>query len=223
MNRSRVALLLGCVSLAGCELVAGIQELSLMDGGGATSEGGSDSPAGDSPGDDSPAEHESSTADSPSDAPGNPQRDSGLDGGEGGNSCGTPGGFFCASLSGGMLTLDTASFVSSPNSLLAQDNALSSGTLDTALRSVFPVATTATITFDFQFQPVAVDPSTSAVLVAASLDFTDAAMNRYTLQFTLVQEGTSLNMRFEEQAGGVDGSMFYASHDLPDPSGPRRR
>jgi hypothetical protein len=242
MNGSRVALLLGCVALVGCELVAGIADLSLSDGGsGGTQEAGNDSPAGDSPGDDSPVEHESSTVDSSSDAPGNPTRDSGLDAGEGGSSCGTPGGFFCASLCqtplfcadfdehpsipgvfgtsntmGGTLTLDKTAFVSSPNSLSAQDNALSSGTLDTNLRSVFPVATTATITFDFQFQPAVVDPSSTADVVVASLDFTDTPGNRYTLQFTLVQEGTSLGMRFEEQAGGLDGSMFYAMHPLPD-------
>jgi hypothetical protein len=41
--------------------------------------------------------------------------------------------------------------------------------------------------------------------------------NRYTLQFTLVQQGVALSMRFEEQSGFVDGGSAYANHPLPDP------
>jgi hypothetical protein len=154
------------------------------------------------------------------------------------------GGAFCASLSpqttfcddfdehplpglwtsftqtGGTLTRDPAAFVSSPNSLLAQDSPLASGqALDTAVRTQFSLpAPPTTIELDFQLQPVQADSDAGAATVVASLDFTDVANNRYTVQFTLVQQGiAALSMRMEEQAGFIDGGSSYTSHPLPDP------
>ncbi len=110
--------------------------------------------------------------------------------------------------------------MSAPHSLLAQDNALGSGMpLDTTLRAsgfTLPAPPT-TFTLAFQFEPVSADTTTNNAVVVASLDFTDAPGNRYTLEFTLFQPGLGgpLSMRLEEQAGFLDGGSFYASHSLP--------
>ncbi len=74
MNGFRLALsLLGCGCLAACQLVAGIEDLSVTDGGevGPTADGSLDSSSGDSPGSDSSSSG-SSSGDSPGpDSPGN--------------------------------------------------------------------------------------------------------------------------------------------------------
>jgi hypothetical protein len=91
--------------------------------------------------------------------------------------------------------------------------------LDTAVRTQFALPPPPTrIEFDFQIQPTSSDPDAGAAVVVASLDFTDAPNgNRYTVQFTLVQQSVALSMRLEEQSGFVDGGTAYASHPLPDP------
>jgi len=132
-----------------------------------------------------------------------------------------PGAWTSFTQTGGTLTLDPMVSVSPPNSLLATEMPLAYGQpLDTAVRTQFPLsAPPTTIGLDFQFQPVQADPDAGAATVVASLDFTDAANNRYTVQFTLVQQGIAVSMRLEEQAGFIDGGSSYVSHALPDPLG----
>jgi hypothetical protein len=131
-----------------------------------------------------------------------------------------PGLFDSVTMTAGSLAVNAMASVSPPNSLLAQDNAMASGPLDTTGRKTFTaLPASATITLDFQFQPAAADTTATGVLVFASLDFTDAPMNRYTVQFTLAQIGSPnmLGVRFEEQAGYVDGGSYYNSHTISDP------
>jgi hypothetical protein len=242
-----VAGFLACGCVAGCEALVGIGNLTVGDAGVETSTGESgtgvpeagtsDAPIGtaDAPtnetgggGDDGPATGDApGTADSPgtTDSPGT-----------GGGFCASrsptpvfcqdfdgpglllPANFSGVSTTGGALTLTDASAASPPTSLSAQDNALSSGSLDTALRNFFSSlpSTATTFTFDFQIEPVSVDSAGSGVLVAASLDFADAANNRYSLQFTLFQQGVagSVGIRLEEQAEFTDGGTYYQPHTL---------
>jgi hypothetical protein len=266
--------LLGTGCIMGCQLVAGIEDLSLedagrgeaggVDGGPALSdsggtEGGGDVIVGDAAdgGEEaSPGEGEAPLSDSGG-------RDAEADGtlGEGGGDASLPTedapspvdapstSGFCASRSpaptfcqdfdegplpgnfsgestvNGTLSLSKASVVSAPYSLLAQDNALGAcAGLNTALRNFFPALPTAATTFtlDFEIDPLNVDPNSGAALVVASLDFGDAANERYSIQLTLFQQGVagSIGIRLEEQAAYADGGTFYEPHALQNmPSG----
>jgi hypothetical protein len=119
---------------------------------------------------------------------------------------------------GGTLGENPAAFVSPPNSLRTVDSALQAGQpLDTALRTQIPLPSPpGTTVLAFQWQAAAVDPSAGAVTVVAGLDFIDAANNRYTVQFALVEQGGLLSVRLEEQSGFIDGGVSYLSHPLPD-------
>jgi hypothetical protein len=124
---------------------------------------------------------------------------------------------------GGLFTEDSSSFVSRPNSLLAAYNPLASGELlDTRLRTPLSLpATLGNIVLEFQLEPVSADPTVGNAAVVAALDFTDAANNRYTVQFTLVQEQIGIALRLEEQSGFVDGGTSYSPHPLADPLPPQ--
>ncbi len=254
MKGSRVALwLLGCAWLAaGCQLLAGIEDLSLADAGegGPVPEGGYDSSgSGSSGGSGSSSSSGASGGDDSSGGEPGDAAEAGADvtpgDGEAGNSgdaqsCGTG---FCASFcrpptfcddfdehglglwtvtaTGGTIAEDTISYVSPPRSLFAQDDALTSGLLDDAARATFVLMPApSTFILQFQFEPVSTDLTPSAATVVASLDFTDAPGNRYTVQLTLAQpltpSSSTVGMRFEEQAGLTDGGTFYVSHPLPD-------
>jgi hypothetical protein len=130
-----------------------------------------------------------------------------------------PGDWSSVSEIGGALSEDHTSFVSSPSSLLADDDALDSGkALDTAVRTQFQLpAPPDPIALEVQLEPVAADSSAGAATVVAALDFTDAANNRYTVQLTVAQQGVALGMRLEEQSGFVDGGSSYLGHPLADP------
>jgi hypothetical protein len=120
---------------------------------------------------------------------------------------------------GGNLSLDTTGFVSPPRALLATNSALQSGQpLDAVLRKRFSLPSPpTTFTWGFSLQPVMPDPSTGAAAVVLSLDFTDSPGNRYSVQFTMEQDGGSIRLRLEEQSGFVDGGVSYVPHVLPDP------
>jgi hypothetical protein len=130
-----------------------------------------------------------------------------------------PGEWAAVSDVGGTLSEDSTSFVSSPSSLLTHDDALQAGQpLDTALRTQLRLpAAPDTISFEVQLEPVSADLDACAATVVAALDFTDAANDRYTVQFTLVQQGLALGLRLEEQSGFADGASSYLSHPLADP------
>jgi hypothetical protein len=119
---------------------------------------------------------------------------------------------------GGALGLDTAAFLSPPNSMLAQYGALQTGqVLDVLLRKQFPFTTLPSrFVVDFSVQPVRADSTTKAATVLASLDFDDTAGDRYSLQFSEVQDFGALGVRFEEQTGWSDGGSAYTNHPLPD-------
>jgi hypothetical protein len=130
-----------------------------------------------------------------------------------------PGVWDTLTQTGGTVTLDNAASVSPPKSLLAKDSALQPGQpLDSALRMHFSLPPPpTTFVWDFWIQPVAVDTGTTAAIVFASIDFTDGASNRYSVQFTLFQNGGPLGVRMEEQSGFADGGSSYTAHPLPDP------
>jgi hypothetical protein len=119
---------------------------------------------------------------------------------------------------GGAMDLDTSAFLSPPNSLLAQYDALQPGqALDVLLRKQFTFATfPSKLVFEYFVQPLRVDSAPNAATVIASLDFNDAPGNRYSLQFSLVQNFGAVGVRFEEQTGLLDGGTAYTNHPLPD-------
>jgi hypothetical protein len=120
---------------------------------------------------------------------------------------------------GGTLALDTSSWVSPPHSLLATDSALAAGQpLNAALIKRFTLpAPPTTFTWSFELEPVAVDTTSMAAIVLASLDFDDAGGDRYSVQFTLEQDGGPVRLRLEEQSALVGGGNTYVPHTLPDP------
>ena len=238
--------LVGCACMAGCELVAGIEQLSLTDSGAGAESSTDDGPAtvdgGGNDAADGTVPADGQTEGGGDDGPGTRDGASPKDGGNTGDAPSTsgfcasqataptfcqdfdefplPGGFSGESSMNGSLTLTDASVVSPPKALAAQDNAIQSGALDTALRNFFPSlpGTPTLFTLDFEIEPVGVDPGSAAALVAASLDFADAANNRYSVQFTLFQQGASgmVGIRLEEQAEFADGGTFYQSHMFPE-------
>jgi hypothetical protein len=119
---------------------------------------------------------------------------------------------------GGTVALDTGASVSPPRSLLATDSPLGTGqSLDAALFKHFTLPSPpTTLSWSFQLQPVAVDTTTGTALVLASLDFVDTPGNRYSVQFTLEQDGGPVRLRLEEQSGLLDGGSSYVPHSLPD-------
>jgi hypothetical protein len=119
---------------------------------------------------------------------------------------------------GGSLDLDTSAYVSPPNSLLAQYGALQPGqALDVLLRKQFTFTTLpSNFVLEFFVQPIRADSATNAAAVIASLDFNDSAGDRYSLQFSEVQNFGALGVRFEEQTGWSDGGTSYTNHPLPD-------
>jgi hypothetical protein len=129
-----------------------------------------------------------------------------------------PGIWDTLTQTGGTVALDTGASVSPPRSLLATDSALATGqSLDAALLKRFTLpAPPTTISWSFQLQPVAVDTTAAAALVLASLDFVDTPGNRYSVQFTLEQDGGPVRLRLEEQSGLLDGGSSYVPHTLPD-------
>jgi hypothetical protein len=129
-----------------------------------------------------------------------------------------PGRWDVREETGGTVDLDTAGYVSPPDSLLAQYGALQRGQpLNALLRKQFTFATfPSNFVLDFYIQPVRVDPATKAATVVASLDFHDGAGDRYSLQFSLVQNFGTVGVRFEEQTGWTDGGIGYTDHPLPD-------
>jgi hypothetical protein len=120
---------------------------------------------------------------------------------------------------GGSLAMDTATFVSAPNALLARNNALPAGQgLDNVLRAVFPLqGAPSTVTLQLELRPAMTDPTPNAVLVVGAIDFVDAANNRYSVQLTLVNTAGALNVLLEEQTGFADGTSAYVAHPIPDP------
>ena len=120
---------------------------------------------------------------------------------------------------GGVLRLESSSFVSPPNSLLGRFAAGVAGQLNTALRARFPLpAPPTTITMRFQVQPSLGDPADQAVVAFASLDFFDAANNRYSPEFTLFRAKGAIRLQFGEQSALVGGGgTKYLAHDVPDP------
>jgi hypothetical protein len=129
-----------------------------------------------------------------------------------------PGRWDVREETGGTVSLDTSGYVSAPDSLLAQYGALQRGQpLNALLRKQFTFATfPSNFVLDFFIQPVRVDPATNAATVVASLDFHDSAGDRYSLQFSLVQNFGTVGVRFEEQTGWTDGGATYTNHPLPD-------
>ena len=120
---------------------------------------------------------------------------------------------------GGSLAMDTATFVSAPNALLARSSALPIGAgLDNVLRAMFALQVTpSAVTLDFQVRPAVVDPTPNAALVLAAVDFIDAANDRYSVQLSLVNSAGALNVLLEEQTGFADGTTAYLAHPIPDP------
>jgi hypothetical protein len=128
-----------------------------------------------------------------------------------------PGGWNGFDQVGGALRLDATSFVSPPNSLLGRFAAGIAGVLNAALRARFALpAPPTTITLQFQVQPTVADPTDQAVLAFASLDFFDAANNRYSPEFTLFRNNGAIRVQFGEQSL-VGGGTKYLAHDIPDP------
>jgi hypothetical protein len=85
------------------------------------------------------------------------------------------------------------------------------------LRKQFPFVTLPSkFVLEFFVQPVRADTATNAATVIASLDFSDNAGNRFSLQFSEVQNFGALGVRFEEQTGWADGGTAYTNHPLPD-------
>lgn len=118
---------------------------------------------------------------------------------------------------GGSLAMDTSTFVSAPNALLARTDALPVGQgLDNVLRAMFPLQVApATVTLDLQLRPAIADPTPNATLVVAAIDFIDSANNRYSVQLTLVNGASALNVLLEEQTGFADGTTAYLAHPIP--------
>jgi hypothetical protein len=167
---------------------------------------------------------------------------SGDDGGVTPNDGGNPIGSFCAAQghtlfcddfdehplpgpwetfheNGGTLTLDDAASASPPRSLLELASPLDAGPIDLGLRTA-PLAMPslpATIRFELAFLPAAVDPTANAAILLASLDFDDAAQNRYSLILTLFPVNDVLTLSLGEQSGLADGAAPYVPHTVPNP------
>jgi hypothetical protein len=120
---------------------------------------------------------------------------------------------------GGSLAIESSASVSPPSSLVVIFSALDPGQLlDTALRKRFALPPSrGTTALELAVRPVTADPTPGAVVVLFSLDFFDAANNRYSLQFALRQTPGGLSVTLGEQSGFIDGGMAYVEHPLPDP------
>jgi len=133
---------------------------------------------------------------------------------------GLPGPWSTFHQVGGTLSIDNTSFVSAPSSLFARYGAMPIGPeLDDVLRVAFPVQNApATTALELQVRPTIADPTPNAALVIAAVDFIDAANNRYSVQFTLVNKTGVLNVLLEEQSGFANGGTSYVPHAIPDPA-----
>jgi hypothetical protein len=120
---------------------------------------------------------------------------------------------------GGTLSIDNTTFVSAPNSLFARYGAMPMGAeLDDVLRAAFSLQNApATTALELQVRPTIADPTPNAAVVIAAVDFLDAANDRYSVQFTLVNKGGVLNVLFEEQSGFAGGGTSYVPHAITDP------
>jgi hypothetical protein len=129
-----------------------------------------------------------------------------------------PGRWDVRAETGGTIGLDPSAYVSAPDSLLAQYGPLQQGQpLDVLLRKQFTFTPFPTnFVLDFFVQPVRTDTAANAAAVFASLDFHDVTGDRYSLQFSEVQNFGTVGVRFEEQTGWSDGGTSYTNHPLPD-------
>jgi hypothetical protein len=128
-----------------------------------------------------------------------------------------PGQFTEQHNTSGSETLDPTSYVSAPHSLLAQYMALPlNGALNVVLREKFALkGLPTTLTFDLFLQPVKADTSmANALSVVASVDYFDAANNRYAMQFSQMVNAGAVNLRFEEQSQPAGMGTTQTNHTL---------
>jgi hypothetical protein len=128
-----------------------------------------------------------------------------------------PGQFTEQHNTNGSETLDPTSYVSSPYSLLAQYMALPlNAPLNVVLREKFNLkGLPSTLTFDLFLEPVKADTSmANAISVVASVDYFDAANNRYAMQFSQLVNAGQVNLRFEEQSQPAAMATTQTNHAL---------
>jgi hypothetical protein len=121
----------------------------------------------------------------------------------------------------GSVGLDPTSFVSFPNSLLAQYMALPANQpLDVVLReqiTQLPFAgLPSKLTFELFLEPVRADMTANAISVVASVDYFDNAGDRYAMQFSQLVNAGQVILRFEEQTQPHNMGTTQVVHALPD-------
>jgi hypothetical protein len=119
----------------------------------------------------------------------------------------------------GSETLDTKSFVSAPDSLLAQYMALPANqALNVVLRKQLQLAgLPSRLAFEFSFQPVQADTMANAISVVASVDYFDLAGDRYAMQFSQLANAGQVVLRFEEQTQPANMATTQINHTLATP------
>jgi hypothetical protein len=116
----------------------------------------------------------------------------------------------------GTLTVDGAIAASPPGSLdLVVNPLVASESLNVSLRTLLVVPPfPATIAFEFNLDPVKIDPAAGAAIVICALDFLDPNQNRYTVQLAFdVQNGEASTVLDELYS---DGSP-YIPHPITPP------
>jgi hypothetical protein len=138
------------------------------------------------------------------------------------DNCGFPAPWTDARQAGGLLSLDSNpnDVVSAPRSLVAEDYLNAAQTDSADLRAILRAvpAPPSTLTYEFSLQQVAIDSSVDGPrLVVAAVDFlsgSDAGTD-YHLQFTVVRNGSTINLYLEELA--VSGACPLNSHLMNQP------
>lgn len=118
---------------------------------------------------------------------------------------------------GGALTESDASFVSPPDSLDETTHADDGGQpVNVALRTPFPLPPVpSTISFGFDLEPVAIDPTAGASIVLEAIDFLDGAGDRYSVELSILVQSGASTLVLGEQSGAADGGMGYVPHQVP--------